>query len=79
MKPHYQLYSGNNISQILNDEEDNIDILSVYLHMILLCDYIRAYLRFGLLKVYDIAKLRALPNSETGYEEAPFFTTLPPR
>jgi len=69
IKSHYELYSGDKIHN-----ENNLNKNSIYLHMILLCDYIRAYLRFGLLKEYDVSKMRQFSDVEIGYKESPFFT-----
>ncbi len=66
---HYELYSGDKMDNTV----DRVDRDSVYRHMILLCDYIRAYLRFGLMKRYNIEKMRELPESSTGYTQVPFF------
>lgn len=69
LKQQYQLYSGDK----LPDEIEENDLKSIYSHMILLCDYIRAYLRFNFMKKYNIAKMRALTDNEYK-RELPFFT-----
>jgi len=69
IKSHYELYSGNKI-----DNENELNTKSIYLHIILLCDYICAYLSFGLLKFYDINNMRQLPLENEPYRELSFFT-----
>jgi len=66
---HYQLYSGD----ILSDDLSDLDKNAIYNRMIILCDYIRSYLRFRLNRKYNIAKMRALPDFDEGYTETPFF------
>ncbi len=66
---HYQLYSGDKITDTISD----IDIIAIYNRIILLCDYIRHYLRFGLDRKYNIMKFRTLPNYDEGYTDRPFF------
>jgi hypothetical protein len=67
---NYRLYSGEKVDEKVSLENYN----AISERMIILCDYISKFIRFDFTKIYDIEKMRKLPNAETGYIDRPFLS-----
>lgn len=66
----YRLYSG----EAIPGHTSEVDRIAIYWRLLLLCRSIKAYLRIGFHRTYDLAEMRKLPPVETGYTAAPFYT-----